>query len=178
MRAQGYLPEEGQERRFADYCHRMGLTDYWIVDVPATSLAQGYFLAHALGEERVVLDGEPGAYARTDAVKIVNPVRFFADERLKFDVVVNCDSLTELGKDEAIRYFRRTAERAPILFSVNHEVNPFRVVELNQELGLFDGVDRRPYWIRNGYVEEVFTRSRPVQAPRRRFWFGGRRARS
>jgi protein-tyrosine kinase len=23
LRAQGYLPEEGQERRFADYCHRM-----------------------------------------------------------------------------------------------------------------------------------------------------------
>ena len=163
--------------RLAGYCHRMGLTDYWIVDVPTTSLAQGYFLAHALGEERVVLDGEPGAYARPDDVKILSPVRFFADERLQFDVVVNCDSLTELGKDVATRYFQRTAERSPVLFSVNHEVNPFRVVELNQQLGLFGAVDRRPYWMRNGYVEEIFTSSRLVREPRRRFWFGGKRAR-
>lgn len=156
--------------RLADYCHRMGFTDYWIVDLPITSLAQGYFLARALGDERVVLDGEPGAYARPDAVKIMNPVRFFADERLHFDIVVNCDSLTEVGKETAMRYFRRTAERSPILFSVNHEVNPFRMVELNEELGLFDTVDRRPYWIRNGYVEEIFTRPRRVGGGSRGVW--------
>ena len=130
--------------RLADYCHRMGLTDYWIVDVPMTSLAQGHFLAHAWGEQRVVLDGEPDAHVRSDAVKIVNPERFFADDRLQFDLVVNCDSLTEVGRDVAARYFRRAAERAPLLFSVNHEVNAYRVHDLQQESRLFDVVDRRP----------------------------------
>ena len=31
--------------RLAEYTHRLGLTDYWIVDVPMTSLVQGHFLA-------------------------------------------------------------------------------------------------------------------------------------
>ena len=147
--------------RLAEYMHRLGLTDYWIVDVPMTSLVQGHFLACALGEDRVVLDGEPNGHARNDAVKILNPERFFADERLQFDLVINCDSLTELGRDVATSYFRRAAERSPVLFSVNHEVNAFRVIDLHQELCVFDSVDRRPYWMRNGYVEEVFTRAQP-----------------
>jgi hypothetical protein len=136
----------------------MGLTDYWIVDIPMTSLVQGHFLARAIGQDRLVLDGEPDGHSRKDAVKILNPQRFFADDLLHFDVAVNCDSLTELGKDVAASYFRRAAERSPILFSVNHEVNPFRVYQLHQELRVFDSVDRRPYWMRNGYVEEIFTR--------------------
>ncbi len=150
--------------RLAEYAHRSGLTDYWIVDVPMTSLVQGHFLACALGEDRVVLDGEPDGHARDDAVKILNPERFFADERLKFDLVINSDSLTELGRTVATSYFRRAAERSPVLFSVNHEVNAFRVIDLHQELGVFDSVDRRPYWMRDGYVEEIFTHARPQAA--------------
>jgi hypothetical protein len=146
--------------RLAEYTHRMGLTDYWIVDVPMTSLVQGHFLACALGEDRVVLDGEPDGNVRSDAVKILNPERFFANENLRFDLVINTDSLTELGRDVATRYFRRAADRSPVLFSVNHEVNPYRVIDLHQELCVFGAVDRRPYWMRNGYVEEVFTHAR------------------
>ncbi len=144
--------------RLAHYCHRMGLTDYWIVDIPMTSLVQGHFLASALGEDRVIFDGEPSAQSRTDAVKILNPERFFADDQLRFDLVVNSDSLTELGKEVATMYFQRAAQCSPVLFSVNHEVNPFRVFQLHQELRVFDSVDRRPYWMRNGYVEEIFRR--------------------
>jgi hypothetical protein len=147
--------------RLAGYAHRSGLTDYWIVDVPITSLVQGHFLACALGEDRVILDGEPDGHARKDAVKILNPERFFADERLQFDLVINIDSLTELGRDVATSYFRRAAERSPVLFSVNHEVNPFRVIDLHEGLRVFNSVDRYPYWMRNGYVEEIFTRGRP-----------------
>ena len=75
-------------------------------------------------------------------MKILNPERFFADEHLQFDLVINSDSLTELGRDVATRYFRRAAERSPVLFSVNHEVNPFRVIDLHHELCVFDSVDR------------------------------------
>jgi hypothetical protein len=146
--------------RLADYSHRMALTDYWIVDIPMTSLVQGHFRACALGEDRIVLDGESSAHSRTDAVKILNPKSFFADDQLQFDIIVNSDSLSELGKDVATSYFRLAAERSLILFSVNHEVNPFRVFQLHQELDVFGSVDRRPYWMRHGYVEEIFRRSR------------------
>ena len=45
--------------RTAAYCFRAGITDYWIVDVPMTHLAQGHFLGHAIGADHLVLDGEP-----------------------------------------------------------------------------------------------------------------------
>ena len=145
--------------RLADYCYRLGLTDYWIVDIPLTSLVHGHFLANALGEDHVVLDGEAGA-ERLDAVKILNPERFFADSSLQFDLVVNSDSITEFGKDMATRYLRRVAERSALFFSVNHEANEFRVCDLCRETGTFEAAQRSPYWPRPGYVEEVFTRPR------------------
>jgi hypothetical protein len=159
--------------RLADYCYRLGLTDYWIVDIPLTSLVHGHFLAHALGEDHVVLDGETGA-ERPDAVKILNPDRFFADSSLQFDLVVNSDSMTEFGRDMATRYLRRVAERSALFFSVNHEANEFRVCDLCRESGTFESAQRSPYWPRPGYVEEVFTRPR-VQA-KTTGWFRSRRS--
>jgi hypothetical protein len=71
---------------------------------------------------------------------------------------VNVDSLTELGEELATRYFRRAAEVAPTFLSVNHEANPFRVIDLHQKTGVFRESFRVPYWVRKGYVEEVFRR--------------------
>jgi len=75
-----------------------------------------------------------------------------------FDVIVNVDSLTELGRAVAERYLRRAAELAPTFWSVNHEVNAFRVFSLNASLRVFQSVDRRPYWLRAGYAEELYRR--------------------
>ena len=144
--------------RTAAYCYRAGITDYWIVDVPMTHLAQGHFLGHAIGADRLVLDGEPGWDSRQNAVKFLSPERFFSDQLPAFDVIVNVDSLTELGRAVAERYMRRAAELAPTFWSVNHEANPFRVLELHSSLHAYQSVDRRPYWMRAGYVEEVYRR--------------------
>jgi hypothetical protein len=144
--------------RTAAYCYRAGITDYWIVDVPMTHLAQGHFLGHAIGGDRLVLDGEPGWASRQDAIKLLSPAQFFSDQLPAFDVIVNVDSLTELGVTLAERYLRRAAELAPIFWSVNHEANPFRVFTLDSSRHIFPSVDRRPYWMRAGYVEEVYRR--------------------
>ena len=58
--------------RTAAYSYRAGITDYWIVDVPMTHLAQGHFLSHAIGSDRLVLDGEPGSDSRQDAIKLLS----------------------------------------------------------------------------------------------------------
>jgi putative sugar O-methyltransferase len=142
--------------RLAHYCYIMGIVDYWIVDVPLTSLAQGHFLARALGEAHILFDGEPGATEVRDCIKIVNPGRFFSEVRDPFDLIVNVDSLTELGKKLATDYFRRIAELGRCFLSVNHEVNEYRIRDLYKEVGGFAQCDRMPYWMRPGYVEEVF----------------------
>ena len=73
-------------------------------------------------------------------------------------MIVNVDSLTELGRAVAERYMQRAAELAPTFWSVNHEANPFRVLELHSSLRAYQSVDRRPYWMRAGYAEEVYRR--------------------
>ena len=144
--------------RTAAYCYRAGITDYWIVDLPMTHLAQGHFLGHAVGPDRLVLDGESGSHSRPDRIKLLSPERFLSDSLPPFDVIVNVDSLTEIGRAVAERYMQRAADLAPIFWSVNHEANQFRVCEINAALRTYRFLDRRPYWMRAGYAEEVYRR--------------------
>ncbi|HET9370262.1 MAG TPA: hypothetical protein VFO19_08440 [Vicinamibacterales bacterium] len=142
--------------RTAAYCYRAGITDYWIVDLPMTHLAQGHFLGHAIGADRLVLDGESGWNSRPDVIKLLSPERFLSESLPPFDLIVNVDSLTELGRAVGERYVKRAAELAPTFLSVNHEANEFRVFEVNASLRAYQAVERKPYWMRAGYVEEVY----------------------
>jgi hypothetical protein len=123
-----------------------------IVDLPMTNVAQGYFLMRALGEEAVVLEGEsprlPGA------VNVLTPAHLDAD--VHYDLVVNVDSLTEVGRDIAESYLKWIVKNSRQFWSVNQEGNP---VTVNEMLRVLPGVtvERFPYWMRDGYVEEVVT---------------------
>ena len=97
-----------------------------------THLAQGHFLGHAIGADHLVLNGEENWDSRSDAIKFLSPEKFFSEQLPAFDVIVNVDSLTELGRSVAERYMQRAAELAPTFWSVNHEANPFRVFELTR----------------------------------------------
>ncbi|HVF66458.1 MAG TPA: putative sugar O-methyltransferase [Pyrinomonadaceae bacterium] len=135
---------------FAYYVHRLKL-DITIVDLPMTNVAQGYFLMRALGEDAVVLEGEP---PRPGAIKVLTPGHLESGPR--YDLVVNVDSLTEVGRDVAEGYLRWIMKNSRRFWSVNHEANIFTVNELLKE---FPGatVERFPYWMRSGYVEEIIT---------------------
>lgn len=134
----------------AGYAHRAGL-DITIVDLAMTNVAQGYFLMRALGEDAVVLEGEP---VRPGAIKVFTPAHL--DAAARYSVVANVDSLTEVGREVAEGYLRWIAANADRFWSVNHEVNAFTVSELLQALPAVR-VERFPYWMRNGYVEEIVT---------------------
>ena len=142
--------------RLAHYAYLAGLTDYWIVDLPLTSMAHGHFLATALGANRVILDGEPDLPAGTDRIKIINSQRFFATQLPEFDLVINIDSLTELGRPLAEQYLRRVAPLTRRLFSINHEINEFTVSDVVTGTGTFRHSQRHPYWVRPGYIEELY----------------------
>ena len=138
----------GGTGRTAYYCRRMGLTNYTIVDLPFTAISQGYFLGRTLGDDAVVVDGEP---AKTEAVKLLSPDSFFGG-RSKFDLAVNFDSLTEMPAAVSGRYWGEIKSRAKMLLSINHESNERTMAEIcktrpNQ---------RFPCWMRRGYAEELF----------------------
>jgi hypothetical protein len=135
--------------RAAYYGFRLGLRDFTIVDLPFTAISHGYFLGRLLGEDAVVLDGEP---YRRDAIKLQSPDTFLRSTR-KYDLFVNVDSFTEIPVAVAAPYYAAFRQRGKQLLSINHEANSHRVhVDL-------EGVphSRYPYWMRRGYVEELYS---------------------
>lgn len=135
--------------RTAYYARRMGIADYTIVDLPLTNLSQANFLGRVLSPDAITLFGEP---KRTGAVAILPASEMSAVGR--FDVLVNVDSLTEMGQDTASGYARAFAAHGKVLLSLNHEANHDRVSALAALRG--KSVGRFPSWFRPGYVEEIF----------------------
>jgi hypothetical protein len=136
--------------RTAYYARQFGVLDYTIVDIPISSLAQGYFLGRTVGEDQVALVGEAGTPSQ---IKLISPSTFLNDTS-RYDLIVNIDSLTEVGRKAADQYWQAIQARSDIFFSVNHEANEFTVADL---IGSTPA-RRAPYWLRRGYVEEIVER--------------------
>lgn len=132
--------------RTAYYARAFGIRDYAIVDIPVSSLAQGYFLGRTLGADAVSLYGEP---RRPDTIKLLSPAEFMQGSE-RYDLIVNVDSLTEIGRNAADRYWQQIKARADRFLSINHEANEFTVAQLIAPAR----ARRAPYWMRRGYAEE------------------------
>ena len=147
--------------RTAYYAARFGVSDYTIIDIPLSNVAQAAFLGRALGTNSISLYGEDGS-----GVRILPPPAFLEGDDT-YDLVVNVDSLTELAPDVARAYAEAIKARAALFLSINHEHQLFTVRELFEQIGL-TATSRAPYWMRRGYVEEVFpglARSNPRLSP-------------
>jgi hypothetical protein len=136
----------------AYYAAQLGIRRYEIVDLPMTNVAQAYFLGRALGPDRVVLEGEGLPGAASSAVSVRTP-RALLEGRRRMNLVMNVDSLTEVGPNLAAHYRDRILTSAPCLLSINHEANLYTVFELFSARGAT--IERYPYWLREGYVEEI-----------------------
>jgi hypothetical protein len=73
------------------------------------------------------------------------------------DVVLNVDSLTEMGEKTATDYFTWMSENCETFLSINHEANHFTVRDLCLSLYPSSLRSRNPYALRTGYVEEFFS---------------------
>lgn len=132
--------------RTAYYAHRMGVRDYTIVDIPLSNVAQAHFLTRALGADEVSLPGEKRA-----AIRILGP-SFVAATEERFDVVLNVDSLSEMDLEVAAGYVAFARKAAATLVSINREWSDRpRIANLVDDATVL----RMPYWMRDGYVEEI-----------------------
>ncbi len=134
--------------RTAYYARCLGITDYTIVDLPISLVAQADFLARVVGPQNIVLYGETATHP--GCIKLVPPSAFFESEA-RYDLVLNVDSMTEMARSTAEAYCRAIDARATVFLSINHEGLGFTVAELVPG-GMFQ---RSPYWMRPGYVEEL-----------------------
>lgn len=131
-----------------------GVNKYVIVDLPVVCMASAYFLGRTRGFSAEI--GEQGILL--PSVHILSPQMFLGDTR-KNAVVINTDSLTEMSKSVAEAYFSHIQRTSTYLYSVNHEGNSLRVrdfVASSISKGLCICLSSAPYWMRRGYVEEIF----------------------
>lgn len=137
--------------RTAYYAAKLGIAHYTIVDLPLTALSSSYFLGRTLGDTAISLFGETDA-ARP--IRVIPPAAFLAS-REQADLVVNFDSFTEIDRQIAQLYWEHIFLNTDRFLSVNHEANPLRVRDFYANRDQEYEVERHPYWMRAGYVEEL-----------------------
>jgi hypothetical protein len=140
--------------RTAYYARLLGIEDYTIIDLPFTGVLSGYFLARCLGRDHILLSGEETPPDAQRLIKILSPTEFLAGNGC-YDLIINVDSLTEMDPNIAEAYWNRIEANGGIFLSINHEANLFTVKNLIDKGTRSAQVDRMPYWMRDGYVEEV-----------------------
>jgi len=139
-----------------DYAMRLGASSYRIYDLPVLNALQGYALIRA--GHTVSLLGEP------EAAVSVRPWWHF-DDAPPCDVVLNQDSFPEIDASFVTGYLRRISQIARYFVSINQEGaapatadgSPQHIVgTLVSEVPGLRRRHRAPYWLRRGYVEEVY----------------------
>ena len=140
----------GGQGRVAYFANHFGVTDYAIVDIPITAIAQAAFL-HKAGLE-VTLSGES---PKPGAIRLISPEDYFARAE-PFDVTLNVDSITEFGPEIGLAYADLISKTSKAFYSINHEANVTTVLDLFRSNPRIIHQTRQLSWIRRGYVEEVF----------------------
>ncbi len=143
--------------RTAFYCRLFGISDYTIVDIPMSSLSQGNFLGRVLSQNDVWLSGEE-TESHNMRIKLEQTKDFFSSDT-QYDLIVNVDSLTELDVTIAKKYLNKIKEKGKLFLSVNHEHNSFTVNSISKETQGLKKLYRQLYWLRRGYVEELFEKN-------------------
>ncbi|QRM43967.1 putative sugar O-methyltransferase [Rhizobium sp. BG4] len=138
----------------ARYVIVRGYTDYTIVDLPFVLATQAAFLASALGEAAVSLFGEE----RRAASISLHPANISFPDR-RFALAINMDSLPEMAEKYVLSYLSQLKRNAMLFLSVNQEAGKrgqHIVSNLADKTEGFCRLSRHPYWMEQGYVEELY----------------------
>jgi hypothetical protein len=146
----------------AYYAVLFGIDDYVIVDLPTMNAVQAYLLIGSRFGDRVALHGED----RSAGIRILPPEAFADLTPGTIDLIYNQDSLPEIEPEAARAYLRGAIRIGVRLFlSINQEAHlPVEgghqrsVPELIADTPGFTLRSRHRHWLRQGYVEEVYTR--------------------
>jgi hypothetical protein len=143
-----------------DFALRLGAESYAVYDLPIMNVIQGYSLLTA--GHTVSLLGEPDGPVR------VRPWWHFASAP-DADVVVNQDSFPEIDGAFVVGYLKRISRISTFFLSMNQESEAAATADgrlqhvvgrLVAEAGGLQRISRAPYWIRKGYVEELYVSER------------------
>ncbi len=144
--------------------HRAGFRNYTIIDIPYVGAIQTFFLGTALGPDAVSGYGEP-----EKAIRLLPPPAIKDIGNGSVALVINMDSLPEIGQSEASAYIREIGRISRLFLSINQEaqvyipdVGPQLVVsDLVASHDRFRLMHRSRYWMMEGYAEELYRIERP-----------------
>lgn len=146
----------------AYYAILMGAQSYTIIDLPTMNAIQGYVLAGSKLSEKVALSGDPTC---DKPVRILPPEGFAKLPIDSFDILYNQDSFPEIEVNTALQYLRDAMKlRIPLFLSINQEAHlttesdlQRSVPELVAQSESYRAISRHRHWLRQGYLEEVYT---------------------
>ena len=137
------------------YLDKAGYRDYTAIDLALVNACQTYFLARNLPDRNIIISGDVGDPfdpQYRDSIKLLHSTDFKSIPKNRFALMVNMDGLTEYGIEQATKYVR--SDCSPVLFSINHEVNSFRVCDIAKPFRR--QTSRCHFLLRDGYVEELY----------------------
>jgi hypothetical protein len=137
------------------YARRLGVQDYTLLDLPISCLLAGHYLLNTLSPDEVSLFGEP---LRKGTIKVLPYWAHTQLEDDEFALTINQDSLTEIADNLVMAFLSEIGRTTKNYFlSINHEYHAGKVVkDFVRKSGGFREIYRSRYWIREGYVEELF----------------------
>lgn len=146
----------------AYYSNLLGIKRYTIIDLPHINILQGFYLIKSLPWEKISLYGEKN----NGNISILPDFEFAKTNGKVFDLTLNQDSFPEIDKKTVLDYLNKIKLHTKDLFlSINQEsqntmmigdLKQHIVSELVSEARGFEKVYRFSYWLRKGYVEELF----------------------
>jgi len=162
-----YLEIGGGVGMLAHIVSSMGAKQYTIVDLPLVNVLQGYVLLKSDLRNSVQLFGE-GNIDLEPGIQIL-PSNIVDELPAKsFNLIINQDSLPEMTKETMVGYLgsiQRLSTQNGLFLSINQEAQAPSGAGSEQgwvhdacrrEQGL-ELLYRAPYWVRKGYVEELYS---------------------
>jgi hypothetical protein len=120
----------------------------YLVDLPEMLLLQEFFLRNSLSQKDF------------NKIQFISNKDFQDIRNVKFDIVINKDSLPEIKKSEAINYIDFFGKQSDCyFFSLNQESNiaeQISVSDLMQDYKNISKISRDLFPLRGGYVKEIF----------------------
>jgi len=142
------------------------VNDYCIIDLPMVNVIQGYLLLKSEFADCVELYGESdiNEKAKGRRLRILPDSSFAQLPDKSYDIAFNQDSLPEMKNETMDKYLAELPRIAKKYFlSINHEGcsihDEFKHGWVHQAIKkhpAFHQLTRSPYWLRDGYVEELF----------------------
>ncbi len=138
--------------RTAYFAKLLGAKKYTLVDLPICSLSQGYFLINSLPNSAFSFSGDNDI---GEGIEFRVPDDFFKNSSI-YDVILNVDSITEIGINRAKKYLTEIIKKTNYFLSINHECKQYTVRSLSKEFKDLKLISSSRSWLRPGYIEELY----------------------